>query len=306
MSLTEGNNSNVLRGAILVLLSGVSYAPVAVFGKICVAEGMEVATLNVIRLVLGVAILAGFALARYRSGARMPRASLVLSLGFGALVWAVGGSFFFISLGMIDASLAYLLMYTYPAIVVIISILLGFEKFEWLKAVAVVLTLLGVAMVLRVGGLGNGNLLVGIAFVMGTTLFYSCYVIVCDRYLMDHSEMLVTFYSVVGGATAMLATIPWQGFRAEIFVGRLDLMAMAGATALGSVLSLLLFLKGIKLIGASWAAIISTVQPVLVVFLSWAVLGEVLGPLQLVGMALLLFGVLLIRREKKPAVKTAT
>ena len=304
--MAEGNNSNVLRGSLLVILSGVSYAPVAVFGKICVENGVEVPTLNVIRLVFGVAILVGFALARYRSGVHFPRAPLMLSLGFGALVWALGGSFFFISLGMIDASLAYLLMYTYPAIVVIISILLRFEKFEWVKVFAVLLTMAGVAMVLRVGGLGGGNLLTGMAFVMGTTLFYSFHVIVCDRYLMDYSGLLVAFYSLLGGAIAMVATIPFQGFETEIFVSHPHLLAMVGGTAVGSALSLLFFLKGIKQIGASWAAIISTIQPVLVVFLSWAVLGEVLGPLQLAGVALLVFGVLLIRREKKPSVKTAT
>ena len=104
----------------------------------------------------------------------------------------------------------------------------------------------------------------------------------------------------------MLATIPFLGFQTQIFVERPDLFALVGMTAVGSVLSLLFFLEGIKLIGASWAAIISTIQPVLVVFLSWAVLGEVMGPLQIAGVVLLVLGVLLIRREKKPVVKTAT
>jgi len=299
--VAEAESGNVVwKGAILVFLSGVSYAPVAILGKVCVGAGVEVSMLNTIRLGLGVMLLASFAAPRMRAGRMLPRRALLLSLSIGALVYAGGGSLFFLSLKLIDASLAYLLMYTYPAVVVLISAAFGWRIF------AVLLTFVGVALVLRVGGVGAGDLVLGVLFVMGTTLFFSVYIVISDRHLLGHSPTLISFFSMLGGAVVMFAALPFTGLQIGIFSREPLLLLLVAITALGSVLSLVFFLNGIKLIGASWAAIISTIQPVLVVLLSWAVLGEVMGPLQMLGALLLVGGVMLIRWEKKPVAKTAT
>ncbi len=296
----------LLHGSILVLLSGIFYAPVAVLGKICVEGGVEPVTLNVIRLIISVAILGLLALNRMKAGRRLPLAGGIISFVFGSLVWALGGLFFFAALGMMNASLAYLLMYIYPAVVLIISLSIGWERFMASKAAAVALTFLGVALVLRVGGDSGENFLGGVVLVMGTTLFFAIYILVYDRYLADYSAALVSFFTMLGGLALMLAIAPFHGFDLD-FVGKNpQLLLLVAGTALGSVGSIVLFLQGIKHIGASWASIISTVQPLLVVLLSWLVLGEMMGPLQLCGALLLVFGVVLIRWEKKPSVKGAT
>ena len=302
----EARERKLLLGAALVLLSGIFYAPVAVLGKICVEAGVEPVTLNVIRLIISVAILGLLALHRARAGKRLPLAAKIISFVFGSFVWALGGLLFFIALGMIDASLAYLLMYVYPAVVLVISVSIGWERFAASKAAAVVLTFLGVALVLRVGDGSGGNLLGGVALVMGTTLFFAIYVLVYDRYLTDYSSALVSFFTMLGGLAMILAIAPFHGFDLG-FVGKdPQLLLLVTGTALGSVGSIIFFLQGIQHIGASWASIISTIQPVLVVLLSWVVLDEVMGPLQLFGALLLVFGVVLIRWEKKPSVKAAT
>jgi len=305
--VAEAESGNVVwKGAILVFLSGVSYAPVAILGKVCVGAGVEVSMLNTIRLGLGVMLLASFAAPRMRAGRMLPRRALLLSLSIGALVYAGGGSLFFLSLKLIDASLAYLLMYTYPAVVVLISAAFGWERVSLPRIFAVLLTFVGVALVLRVGGVGAGDLVLGVLFVMGTTLFFSVYIVISDRHLLGHSPTLISFFSMLGGAVVMFAALPFTGLQIGIFSREPLLLLLVAITALGSVLSLVFFLNGIKLIGASWAAIISTIQPVLVVLLSWAVLGEVMGPLQMLGALLLVGGVMLIRWEKKPVAKTAT
>ena len=305
--VAEAESGNVMwKGALLVFLSGVSYAPVAILGKVCVSAGVEVSMLNTIRLGLGVMLLASFAAPRMRAGRMLPRRALLLSLSIGALVYAGGGSLFFLSLKLIDASLAYLLMYTYPAVVVLISAVFGWERVSLPRISAVLLTFVGVALVLRVGGVGAGDLFLGVLFVMGTTLFFSVYIVVSDRHLLGHSPTLISFFSMLGGAVVMFAVLPFTGLQIGIFSREPLLLLLVAITALGSVLSLVFFLNGIKLIGASWAAIISTVQPVLVVLLSWVVLGEVMGPFQMLGALLLVGGVVLIRWEKKPVVKTAT
>jgi drug/metabolite transporter (DMT)-like permease len=302
----EEREKNILRGAVLVLLSGISYAPVTIAAKVCVEAGLPPVSLNVLRLIIAVSFLGLFALTRVRAGKRLPFPAIAISFIFGSFVWALGGLFYFIALGMIDASLAYLLMYVYPAVVLFISVSLGWERFKFVKAIAALITITGVALVLRVGSGTYGNLIGGVALVMGTTLFYSVYVLIYDRFLIDHSAALVSFFTMFGGLVLITALIPFNGFEVSAIWRDPSLLVTIAITAFGSVGSIIFFLMGIKHIGASWASIISTAQPVLVVLLSWLVLGEVMGPLQMLGALLLVFGVVLIRWEKKPSVKAAT
>ncbi len=300
--MTGGNEqrNRVTRGAVLVFLSGICWAPVAVLGKICVEAGVDVVILNVIRLVMGVAFLSVVALVRYRSGRRLPLSAKALSFFFGASVFALGGSLFFLALRYIDASLAFVVIYSYPAAVVIVSAVLGWEKITLKKSLAVMMTFAGVTLVLRIAYGIAGSLLIGVSLTLCTMLIYSIYVVICDKYLVNHSSTLVSFYSILGGAVAMLAVLLFTGIRLEAIEQAPHLLLLVAVTAIGSALSLIFFLLGIRQIGASWAAIISSVQPVLVMLLAWVVLGEVMVWSQLVGIAMLISGVAFVKWEKAP------
>ena len=62
-----------------------------------------------------------------------------------------------------------------------------------------------------------------------------------------------------------------------------------------TVIPIVLFVAGLARVGASTAAIASTVEPAMTVALAWIVLGETLGPLQLAGGALVLSAVVLLQ-----------
>jgi drug/metabolite transporter (DMT)-like permease len=57
--------------------------------------------------------------------------------------------------------------------------------------------------------------------------------------------------------------------------------------------AVVLYLEGIKRLGPSQAAIVSMFEPLFAIMLSWALLGERLVPVQLVGAAVVLSGVVL-------------
>jgi drug/metabolite transporter (DMT)-like permease len=78
---------------------------------------------------------------------------------------------------------------------------------------------------------------------------------------------------------------------------RADSFAYAAALAVvATLLPILLFLKGLKRIGAARAGIIGTLEPLVTVILAAAVLGSVLGPFELIGGAMIVGASLLIHR----------
>ena len=69
-----------------------------------------------------------------------------------------------------------------------------------------------------------------------------------------------------------------------------------------TVIAVALFFAGLRRVGPSTAAIVSTVEPLVTVVLAFIVFGEVLGPAQVLGGALLLGGVLVLQvRVGRPA-----
>ena len=67
-----------------------------------------------------------------------------------------------------------------------------------------------------------------------------------------------------------------------------------------SFLAIQAFYAGARRIGAAKAALVSTVEPPIIVVLAWLVLGQTLAPIQLVGAALILIGVIVAQTSPRP------
>ena len=71
-------------------------------------------------------------------------------------------------------------------------------------------------------------------------------------------------------------------------------------TILSTFLAIQTFYAGARRIGAAQAALVSTVEPLIIVTLAGVFLGEVLAPVQLVGAGLILVGVLIAQTGERP------
>ena len=60
------------------------------------------------------------------------------------------------------------------------------------------------------------------------------------------------------------------------------------------------FYAGARRIGAAQAALVSTVEPLIIVTLAWFFLADVRAPIQLVGAALILIGVVIAQTGERP------
>ena len=75
---------------------------------------------------------------------------------------------------------------------------------------------------------------------------------------------------------------------------------LAGVGLVASFLAIQTFYAGARRIGAAKAALISTVEPLIIVVLSFVFLGQTLAPIQLAGAALILIGVIVAQTSPRP------
>jgi drug/metabolite transporter (DMT)-like permease len=267
----------------------------AIFAKEAYRSDVSVTSLLALRFTLAAgAFWAIVAARRAGSGAaRTPTRRVVLvGLALGGIGYAAQSGAFFGALTHIDASLAALLLYTYPALVFGIAIALGRERADRPRVIALGLATAGAALVLAGGGAGALDPL-GVALALAAAVLYSVYILVSER-VVGHIDAFLLGALITTGAAVTLSI-------AGLVSGSLGLdfepagWAWIAALGLGStVIAISAFLAGLNLVGPATAAIVSTIEPVVTVALAMAFFAERLGAIQVVGGILVLTAVVLL------------
>jgi drug/metabolite transporter (DMT)-like permease len=284
-------------GALLCLVAGASFALQPVLVKLAFDGGAGVASVGAIRFALAAAALA--LLAR-KAIAAAPARTLLAPFLLGLTIYGLETGLFFASLERIDVSLASLLMCSYPALVVAGAVFLRRERASRRRAVALVVALLGVALVLA-GGVGGAMDPVGIGLALGAAIAYAAYVLVSDRLLGTTEPLVLATMLCAGAATAFALGGAATG---SLEPPRASTLLVVGAIALvATVLPIAAFLGGVHRVGPSRATILGTIEPPVTIALSALVFGERLGVVQLLGAGLVVSGVVILQVRRRPKLR---
>ena len=200
------------------------------------------------------------------------------------------------------------MLYTFPAIVAAAAVVLGRERMDARRLVALALASGGLALVLAGAGTGALDPL-GVALALGAALVYSAYILVGDTIVGRMRPQLLSALVCTGAAVSLTAGSLLLG---ELRPGALSLAGwgwLACLAVVSTVGAVSFFFAGLRRVGPTTASILATVEPLVTVVLAYLVFGETLGPVQLVGGALVLGAVLVLnlrRPGRRIAVREAT
>ena len=274
-------------GSALCIASAIAFGAMAIFGKLAYDAGVGLLTLLFVRFSIAAPVLWIAALRRRGALASASRRTLLAGLALGAVGYAMQAALYFAALTRMEASLLSMLLYTFPAMVVAAAIALGRETASRRRTGALLVSSGGLALVLLGAGAGAFDWL-GAALALGAALTYAAYILVSDRVVGGDLEALplsalittgaaITF-GLAGSATGSIDT----GFASEGWVW------LATLAIVSTVTPITLFFAGLRRVGPSTAAILSTLEPPTTVALAFLVFGESLTALQLAGAALVL------------------
>jgi drug/metabolite transporter (DMT)-like permease len=284
-------------GVVLCLVAAGSFALQPVLVRLAFDGGAGVASVGAIRFAL--AAVVHYVIAR-EAIAAAPARMLLAPFLLGLTIYGLETGLFFASLERIDVSLASLLMCSYPALVVAGAVLLRRERASRRRAAALVVALVGVALVLA-GGVGGAIDAIGIALALGAAVAYAAYVLVSDR-LLGTTEPLVLATMLCAGAETAFAL--GGAATSSLAMPRPSTLIVVGAIALfATVLPIAAFLSGVRRIGPSRATILGTVEPPVTIALSALVFGERLGPVQLLGAALVVSAIVILQLRRRPKLR---
>lgn len=288
---------------MLVLASAACFGVMAIFAKLAYEQGATVGTLLAVRFLLAALALWGLALAT-GSARALDRRVIVAGLLLGGFGYAAQSTLFFSSLTRIDAALAALLLYAYPALVTLAAVALGREGLRARTLGALAVASAGVFLVLAGAGMGARSIdLVGAGLAFGSAIAYTAYIL-ASQPVAGRVPPIAFAATVCTGASLSFLAGGW-------LLGELETPSAAALgwiaciALIGTVGAIVLFFAGLVRVGPSKASILSTVEPPFTALLALAVFGEALAPPQLAGGALVLAAVVALQWRPRPAVAPA-
>jgi len=279
----------MIKGIATAVLSASCYATLVIFGKIGMGMGLTSIHMLTLRFIFGTLILLIFLLISNRSVLR-PTRSLVLKSAFVGLVFYLGQSLmFFKSIEYIPASTASLILYFYPLAVLFLSVLFLREKFRSSSLVSVLLILAGCCLVFYDAFMRSFSV-TGIVYAALAMVLFSGYLIVAQYMLKTENSTSATFYVMLFTAIGYTVLNGGAGF------GGLTGQQLALGFALGlipSALAMGFLYAALKMIGAAYTSIFSSVEPVITLILAGVFLGEEIVSFQIFGVVLLMAGIII-------------
>ena len=252
-------------------------------------------TLSQFRTTLSfLAILPVYLVVRGTAGLRLPTADLVRLLVLGVLGVAASNYFYYLAIQKANVAIAIILQYTAPVWVLTYTVARGLQRPSLQRIAAVMLAVLGIAITI---GVGYGQLHLrpmGVIAGFLAAFSFAFYVIAGHNVIARQDHWTVLLFTTMSAALFwILINPPWKIIAAHYSRNQwLFLLVFALISMLGPFS---FYFAGLKHLEPTRAVIVSCLEPVFTVLIAAVTLGEVIRPIQGLGIALILFAILLLQ-----------
>ncbi len=274
--------------------AALSFSAADVLSKVVFGSGMDVLSLVTLRGILAAVIFWIWLRAAPPRVPHTPRARLI-SLGLGVLFAAnVFGLMFAIQ--VLPLSIAILAYFVYPLVTGVAAAATGLERLGWRSFAAAVVAFCGLAMML---GTQPAVLApIGLLAAFGAAVCRVVSLLVTRAALGGTDARVTTWYSLAPAALVFVA--------ASLFTGTFHTPLTAGGwiaffgLAVTTTLSTFWIYVSTARVGAFRTALAMNLEPVLSSLLSFALLGEAVSGLQLVGGAVMVAALCAFQFRRSP------
>ena len=286
-------------GYAFAALGAVLFSTKAIIIKLAYAEGINAETLLALRMLLSLPFYAaiGFVsvIERRRTGRSLPDRRAVL---YATLVGMLGYWFAsytdFLGLVYISAQFERLILFTYPAFVVVLGALFFAQPIRATTLIGIAISYAGLALIFATktseGG-SDSNVALGAILVLSAALAFALYQLLAKGLIGTIGPRLFTCIAMSGAAAAALLqfalTQPLESILVSPHMLFYGVLLAIGATVLPSFL----LNAALQRISAQANATIGTLSPVVTILLAVIILGEHFSLIDAMGTVLVIAGV---------------
>jgi len=296
---------SIQNGGLYAVLAALGFSFKAIFVKLAYAAGpVDAITLLAMRMGLALPLFAWLAwLSRDQSSTRLGLGDGLRVAGLGLLGYYLASLFDFYGLQYISAGLERLILFTYPTLVLVFQAIALRERpaLRTLTAMGLCYLGLGIAFVHDVSMAGVGEQVVlGSLWVVASAVSYALYYSGTGIMLKRMGSMRLAGLCGIASSLMVLAHYLLVADIGQLWQQPPAIWINAALMAVFStVLPIYWVALAIQRLGPTHTAAVGNLGPVLTMLASWAILSEQVSGYQLVGLALVLFGVTRLKPGKK-------
>jgi drug/metabolite transporter (DMT)-like permease len=294
-------------GALLVIVATTFFALNGIVARIAMDGGLEPVSVAAVRTVGGALFLLPFVVVVWR---RFTRAMVLPIVGYAAIGIFASQGLYFQTLSYLDVALALVLSYLAPIPIAIYQHVRRGEQLPTYAYAVMIVAIAGVALSVLAGSGGIGAVsVIGLVFGIATMITFAIMVLLSPSQPSELGPLARAGAPLVVAAVLYLVvvppwTFPWDmlGDTVEL-AGRFQLEVPLWTTLiwvvlLGSVVPFALVLAGNARVGAGAASMLGMWEPVVGSLAAWVILGQVLTPLQIVGITITVIAVGIVEHAR--------
>ncbi len=253
---------------------------------------------NVVGLILGIITILAMSDPIYRPA---PWQDYAILIGSGIIGIAISDLLFFMALNRVGAALWSIINTGYSPSIILLAIIFLNESLNLLQWLGVALIISAVLAVVWMRGPGKSiprkQLLAGIAIGL-LAMFTQAISVIMVKPLLERSDLIWNFnWRLIGGLAFMLIILPFRKDAKQVFraFGNVkDLTRMIPPSIIGTYLSLMLWLGGMKYTQASVASALNQTSSLFIFVLAVFLLKEPATKRRIAGLLVGLCGVALV------------
>lgn len=283
-------------GFFFVLLAGIGFGFLGIFGRIAFQSGMTVGELLTFRFFTAAVLLWLGLFIFKRQLVVLSARQILISCALGIGGYAVFSTLYFKSIEGVSVPLAALLLFTFPLFVNLASHFVLKERMSRNQFFSLLLASLGLGILLWGPLVVSSN--EAVFYGLGAAIVYAIYVVVSGKVQQNVPPLSSSLYVITAAGIALfLFHQPDLSRIAEFNVKQLT--SIIGLAIVSTIGPLTFFLAGLQRLPSSQASIIVMVEPVVAAFAAGLILGEHLTNFQLVGAGIVLSALVLNALDQK-------
>lgn len=289
-----------VQGIILIIFSALAFGLMPTLSKLSLQEGLNVSSLLALRFIVASVIVWSYIFIKkipYKTSRSHFFYLVLISVG-GYVATSIS---YFTALDYVSSYIVVILLYLHPALIVMYEIFYLKHKKDMKKIVALLVSTLGIILIVWTDSLSIS--FVGILFGFFSAFFYTFYILgLQEKRTKIMNSIVVTGYILLFSAISFVLK--------NLFTNTLylpttvkGLWVVIVFALVSTVFAIFAFCTGVRVIGASRAAIISTLEPVFVTILGVSLFKENLNLYSLIGGLLIITAVIVLEGKKEVELK---
>lgn len=292
-------------GIALALLSAGSFALSGSFASALFRAGWSPGAAVTVRILIAAALLVGPSIRTMRGRWHLMRRNVHLIVLFGFLAVAGAQLFYFNAVQTLSVGVALMLEYMGLVLVVAWQWIASGHKPRWSTITGVLLALFGLVLILDLFGELDVDV-VGVLWGLGAAVGLATYFVIAGNDRSEVPPLVMAASGMTVGAAVLsllgvLGVLPMHASTNDVQLLGAELPWYVALIGLGLVSGAIAYATGVaaaRLLGAKVSAFLGLTEVIFAVLFAWLLLGQLPRPIQLAGGALILIGIVVVRREQ--------